>query len=172
MFWRRRGCSRHDLRDRLKPRFRDSLRVSSDRVTRAAGMSSRIPQQRNVPAALPQMTAAVSLRTPLALLAISLGMIALLWWWLAMPAMLARPPIDPAARLDCVSYAPYRGDQNPLTPGLVIGREHIAADLAQLAGISNCVRTYSTGNGPGRVETLFIPKNCKQPGAMDLDATV
>jgi len=26
--------------------------------------------------------------------------------------------------------------------------------------------------GPGRVETLFIPKNCKQPGAMDLDATV
>jgi len=26
--------------------------------------------------------------------------------------------------------------------------------------------------GPGRVETLFVPKNCKQPGAMDLDATV
>jgi hypothetical protein len=25
---------------------------------------------------------------------------------------------------------------------------------------------------PGCVETLFVPKNCKQPGAMDLDATV
>jgi glucan 1,3-beta-glucosidase len=123
-------------------------------------MRSRIPQQRNVPAALPPSTAAVSLRTPLALLAISLSMIALLWWWLAMPVMLARAPIDPAARLDCVSYAPYRGDQNPLTPGLVIGREHIAADLAQLAGISNCVRTYSTGNGldqlPGIAEKVGL----------------
>jgi len=25
---------------------------------------------------------------------------------------------------------------------------------------------------PGRVETFFVPQNCKQPGAMDLDATV
>jgi hypothetical protein len=29
-----------------------------------------------------------------------------------------------------------------------------------------------SGPGPGRVETLFVPKNCKQPDAMDLDATV
>jgi exo-beta-1,3-glucanase (GH17 family) len=147
MFWRRRGCSRHHQRDRLEPSFRDSLRVSSDRVTRAARMRNRIPQPTDVPAAVPQMTVPVSLRTPLALLVISLGMIALVWWWLAMPVMLARAPIDPAAKLDCISYAPFRGDQNPLTPGLVIGREHIAADLAQLAGISNCVRTYSIGNG-------------------------
>jgi hypothetical protein len=29
-----------------------------------------------------------------------------------------------------------------------------------------------SGFDPGRVETFFVPKNCKQPGAMDLDATV
>jgi hypothetical protein len=29
-----------------------------------------------------------------------------------------------------------------------------------------------SGSGPGRVETFFVPKNCKQPGTMDLDATV
>jgi glucan 1,3-beta-glucosidase len=97
--------------------------------------------------AAPQSTEPVSLRTPLALVVISLSVIALVWWWLATPVTLARAPINPAAKLDCISYAPYRGEQNPLTPGLVIGREQIAADMAQLATISNCVRTYSTGNG-------------------------
>src|SRR5664279_692861 len=90
---------------------------------RAARMRNRIPHHEF--ATLPRLTAPVSLRTPLALLATSLGMIALVWWWLAMPVMLARAPIDPAAKLDCVSYAPFRGVQNPLTPGLVIDREHI-----------------------------------------------
>jgi exo-beta-1,3-glucanase (GH17 family) len=117
------------------------------RIVRAARLRSRIPDQKNTSVAVPQSTEPVSLRTPLALLAISLSMIALVWWWLATPVTLARAPINPAAKLDCISYAPYRGEQNPLTPGLVIGREQIAADMAQLANISNCVRTYSTGNG-------------------------
>ncbi len=121
--------------------------VFSGSAVRAARLRSRIPHQKKAPAALPRSTEPVSLRTPLALLLICLGMIALLWWWLATPVALARAPIDPAAKLDCISYAPYRGEQNPLTPGLVVGREQIAADMAQLANISNCVRTYSTGNG-------------------------
>jgi hypothetical protein len=50
----------------------------------------------------------ISLRTPLALLLTSLGMIAALWWWLATPITLARAPIDPEAKLQCVSYAPFR----------------------------------------------------------------
>jgi exo-beta-1,3-glucanase (GH17 family) len=154
MFKRRRENSLHDQRDRLKPRFRNNPNESPMGIFRAARLRSRIPHQENAPPALPQLTEPISLRTPLALLVISLGMIALVWWWLATPVMLARAPIDPAAKLDCISYAPYRGEQNPLTPGLVIDRELIAADMAQLAAISKCVRTYSTGNGLDQLPEL------------------
>ena len=121
---------------------------------RAARLRNRIPPQYPGIAALPQFTEPISLRTPLALLAISLSMIAAVWWWLAMPVTIARAPIDAAAKLDCVSYAPFRDDQTPLTPGLIISPEQIAEDLVELAKISRCVRTYSVDNGLDRVPEL------------------
>jgi exo-beta-1,3-glucanase (GH17 family) len=96
----------------------------------------------------------ISLRTPLALLLISLGAIAAAWWWLATPISLARAPIDPAAKLMCVSYAPFRDAQTPLLATTLIPPEQIAEDLAQLAKISDCVRTYSVDNGLDRVPEL------------------
>jgi glucan 1,3-beta-glucosidase len=81
-------------------------------------------------------------------------MIAAAWWWLAKPVTLARAPIDPTAKLECVSYAPYRNDQDPLTPGLIISPEQIAEDFAELSKISRCVRTYSLGNGLDKVPEL------------------
>jgi exo-beta-1,3-glucanase (GH17 family) len=96
----------------------------------------------------------ISLRTPLALLLISLGAIAAVWWWLATPISLARAPIDPAAKLMCVSYAPFRDAQTPLLATTLIPPEQIAEDLAQLAKISDCVRTYSVDNGLDRVPEL------------------
>jgi exo-beta-1,3-glucanase (GH17 family) len=96
----------------------------------------------------------ISLRTPLALLLISLGAIAAVWWWLATPISLARAPIDPAAKLMCVSYAPFRDAQSPLSETTQIPPEQIAQDLAQLAKISDCVRTYSVDNGLDRVPEL------------------
>src|SRR5471032_2025464 len=96
----------------------------------------------------------ISLRTPLALLVISLGAIAAVWWWLATPINLARAPIDPNAKLLCVSYAPFRGDQTPLQLTTHIEPEQIAEDLAQLAKISDCVRTYSIENGLDQVPAL------------------
>jgi len=96
----------------------------------------------------------ISLRTPLALLLISLGAIAAVWWWLATPITLARAPIDPDAKLMCVSYAPFRGEQTPLAPVARIPAEQIAQDLAQLAKISDCVRTYSNENGLDQVPEL------------------
>jgi hypothetical protein len=48
------------------------------------------------------------LGAPLALLLISIGAIAAVWWWLAMPTNLPRAPIDPNAKLQCVSHAPFR----------------------------------------------------------------
>jgi glucan 1,3-beta-glucosidase len=96
----------------------------------------------------------ISLRTPLALLLISLSAIAAVWWWLATPIMLARAPIDPNAKLLCVSYAPFRDTQTPLSPTTHIAPEQIAADLAALAKISDCVRTYSIENGLDQVPAL------------------
>ena len=96
----------------------------------------------------------ISLRTPLALLLISLGAIAAVWWWLATPINLARAPIDPNAKLQCVSYAPFRDAQTPLVPTTHIGPEQIAQDMAQLAKISDCVRTYSIENGLDQVPAL------------------
>jgi len=96
----------------------------------------------------------ISLRTPLALLLISLGTIAAVWWWLATPITLPRAPIDPNAKLLCVSYAPFRDDQTPLVPTTHIAPEQIAQDLAQLAKITDCVRTYSIENGLDQVPAL------------------
>jgi exo-beta-1,3-glucanase (GH17 family) len=96
----------------------------------------------------------ISLRTPLALLVISLGAIAAVWWWLATPINLVRAPIDPDAKLLCVSYAPFRGDQTPLQLTTHIESEQIAQDLAQLVKITDCVRTYSIDNGLDQVPAL------------------
>ena len=71
-----------------------------------------------------------------------------------MPITLTRAPIDPAAKLQCVSYAPFRGAQTPLVPTTHISADQIAQDLAQLAQISDCVRTYSVENGLDQVPGL------------------
>jgi exo-beta-1,3-glucanase (GH17 family) len=96
----------------------------------------------------------ISLRTPIALLLLSLGAIAAVWWWLATPITLARAPIDPNAKLLCVSYAPFRDAQTPLVLTTQIAPEQIAHDLAQLARITDCVRTYSIENGLDQVPAL------------------
>jgi exo-beta-1,3-glucanase (GH17 family) len=103
----------------------------------------------------------ISLRTPLALLLLSLAAIAAVWWWLATPITLARAPIDPNAKLLCVSYAPFRDTQTPLVPTTLIAPEQIAGDLAQLARISDCVRTYSVDNGLDRVPALAAKAGLK-----------
>ena len=77
-----------------------------------------------------------------------------MWWWLATPVTLARAPIDPASKLECVAYAPFRGAQSPLSPTTQVPPEQIARDLAQLAEISKCVRTYSVENGQDQIPAL------------------
>nr|WP_245286608.1 beta-(1-6) glucans synthase [Bradyrhizobium sp. ARR65] len=90
----------------------------------------------------------------MALLVISLGLIAAAWWWLGRPVTLASAPVDPAIKLDCVSYAPFRGEQTPFMQDLVISPEQIAADLAELSKVTRCVRTYSIDNGLDKVPEL------------------
>lgn len=92
-------------------------------------------------------TEPISYRTPLALLVFSLGTIAAVWWWIATPVGLSQAPIDPARKLECVSYAPFRGLQSPLDPTVRITPEQIRDDLAQLAKVTSCVRIYSVDSG-------------------------
>ncbi len=94
------------------------------------------------------------MRTPLALFVISLGIIAAAWWWLATPVTPARAPIDTVAKLQCVSYAPFRGDQTPHNPSLMVNPQQIAEDLSELAKVTNCIRTYSIDNGLDKVPEL------------------
>jgi exo-beta-1,3-glucanase (GH17 family) len=103
----------------------------------------------------------ISLRTPLALLLISLSAIAAVWWWLATPITLSRAPIDPNAKLLCVSYAPFRDVQSPLLLTTHISPDQIAQDMAQLAKISDCVRTYSIENGLDQVPALAAKAGLK-----------
>ncbi|WP_084799472.1 beta-(1-6) glucans synthase [Bradyrhizobium sp. Ai1a-2] len=99
----------------------------------------------------PRRTEPISSRTPLALLLISLGLIAAAWWWLATPITLSRAPIDPNAKLQCVSYAPFRDTQTPLIRTTHIPAEQIEQDLTDLAKVTECVRTYSIENGLDQV---------------------
>jgi glucan 1,3-beta-glucosidase len=96
----------------------------------------------------------IAVRAPLALLLLSLTIIASVWWWLAEPVTLARAPIDAAAKLECVSYAPFRDDQTPLNPTLEVSAEQIREDLLQISKISGCIRTYSVDNGLNKVPEL------------------
>jgi glucan 1,3-beta-glucosidase len=77
--------------------------------------------------------------------------IAAVWWWLATPITLLRAPIDPNAKLLCVSYAPFRNSQTPLEPQTRVSAQQIEEDLAQLVKVTDCVRTYSIDNGLDQV---------------------
>jgi exo-beta-1,3-glucanase (GH17 family) len=96
----------------------------------------------------------ISLRTPLALLLISLTAIAAVWWWVATPITLPRAPIDPNAKLQCVSYTPFRDTQTPLVVTTHVPPEQIEQDLANLAKVTGCIRTYSIENGLDQVPGL------------------
>jgi exo-beta-1,3-glucanase (GH17 family) len=97
---------------------------------------------------------ATEFRALLVLLLLSLSTVAAVWCWLARPVTLTYAPIDSETKLDCVSYAPFRDDQSPWNSTIIISPEQIAADLAQLAKISRCVRTYSVENGLDKVPKL------------------
>jgi len=64
------------------------------------------------------------------------------------PVQIVSPSHLDDNKLQCVSYAPYYGKgQSPLIDGMWIAPAQIDKDLALLASISQCVRTYSVGQG-------------------------
>jgi exo-beta-1,3-glucanase (GH17 family) len=82
---------------------------------------------------------------------LSFGLTALaivaVWWWLGSPMPLPPSALGPGEKLTCVSYAPFRGAQDPLVEGTRVTAEQIDEDLALLAKYTNCIRTYSVDDG-------------------------
>jgi glucan 1,3-beta-glucosidase len=91
------------------------------------------------------------LRLPLALFALAAGAIVGVWTFLGAPVAMPQAPLAKGEKMDCVSYAPFRGNQSPLDPNVHIEPWQIEDDIARLAQITNCVRTYSIELGLDRV---------------------
>jgi glucan 1,3-beta-glucosidase len=94
------------------------------------------------------MPKAVSLFTLVALA------IAGVWWWLGAAVPMPPSPLGPGEKLYCVSYAPFRGGQTPLDLSTRIEPWQIEEDLALLARLTDCVRTYSVDFGLDRVPEI------------------
>src|ERR1700751_4231183 len=78
---------------------------------------------------------------------------ALTWWGLGRPVEAPAAAADPG-RIQCLSYAPFRGNETPLDEHTLVAAREIEEDLAKLAGLTDCVRTYSTDNGLDQVPAI------------------
>ena len=76
------------------------------------------------------------------------------WSWLGAAVEMPQVPTGAGGRPDCVSYAPFRGGQNPLGPGTMVEPWQIEEDLAQLKPLTNCIRTYSIDHGLDRIPEI------------------
>ncbi len=63
-----------------------------------------------------------------------------IWWHLGRPVPL---PDLPTPKLECVSYSPYDGDQNPLIHIFTVPEERLRASLSSLKQYTDCIRLYS-----------------------------
>ena len=76
------------------------------------------------------------------------------WWWLGAPVRLPPSPLAAGGKLYCVSYAPFRGEQDPLVETTHVTAQQIDEDLALLARYTDCVRTYSVANGLDQIPAI------------------
>ncbi|WP_076865515.1 glycoside hydrolase family 17 protein [Bradyrhizobium mercantei] len=98
-----------------------------------------------------------------------MGAIATAWWWLGIPVSLVRAPIDPNDKVQCISYAPFRNNQTSLSPATQVSPEQVAEDLAQLAKITDCIRTYATDLGLDQIPGLAAKAGLKVIQGIFLD---
>ncbi|MEA2938090.1 MAG: hypothetical protein QOC56_1594 [Alphaproteobacteria bacterium] len=89
-----------------------------------------------------------------ALFALAAAAIVAAWSWLGAAVEMPPSPLGPGGKLNCVSYAPFRGDQNPFGPDVPIDPRQIDEDLAQLKPITDCVRTYSVDHGLDQIPEI------------------
>jgi exo-beta-1,3-glucanase (GH17 family) len=88
-----------------------------------------------------------------ALCVATLAVVAATWWWLGRPVEVPPVAADPG-RIQCVSYAPFRGNDSPLDPATKVSVRDIEDDLTKIARLTDCVRTYSNENGLDQVPPI------------------
>jgi exo-beta-1,3-glucanase (GH17 family) len=101
------------------------------------------------------------MHVPIGLLVVVAAAIAGVWAWLGAPVPMPESPLAENEKLYCVSYAPFRGGQSPLDQATRIGEQQIDDDLARLAEVTDCVRTYSTGQGLDQIPAVASRRGMK-----------
>lgn len=76
------------------------------------------------------------------------------WWWRGAAIDMPPSPLANGERLQCVSYAPFRGKQSPLDFTTHIPAAQIDEDLKQLARLTDCIRIYSVDVGLDQVPAI------------------
>ncbi len=94
------------------------------------------------------------MRMAAALFALVAAAIVGAWSWLGAPVQMPQSPLATGDKLTCISYAPFRGPQNPFGPDIPIDPRQIEEDLAQLKHVTNCIRTYSTDHGLDQIPEI------------------
>jgi glucan 1,3-beta-glucosidase len=103
---------------------------------------------------VPPPTHANSLAAALGCYAATAIAIGFAWWWLGAPLRLPPSPLAAGGKLACVSYAPFRGDQDPLVETTHVDAAQIDEDLALVSRYTDCIRTYSVENGLDQVPAI------------------
>ena len=93
------------------------------------------------------------------------------WAWLGSPVPLPRTQSGPE-KLYCVSYTPFRGSQTPLDASTMIPAAQIEDDLARLARITECVRTYSVDFGLDQIAGIAAKHGLKVMQGLWLSSSV
>ena len=101
------------------------------------------------------------MRSGLACLAVALAAVIGAWTWLGQPVGMPQAPLRPGEKLYCLSYAPFRGLQNPFDPAYRVPKAQIEEDLRQLAQVTDCVRIYSVDQGLDEVAAVARPLGLK-----------
>src|SRR5262249_41269757 len=95
-----------------------------------------------------------SLAAALACYAATAIAVGLAWWWLGTPVRLPPSPLAEGHKLACVSYAPFRGGQDPLVETTHVDPVQIDEDLTLFSRYTGCIRTHSIENGLDQVAAI------------------
>ncbi len=88
-----------------------------------------------------------AMRAPFGLFIMTVVVVVATWWRIGAPVTMPQVPLGPGGKIPCVSYAPFRDNQNPLRPNEHVEAWQIEDDLTRLAAVTGCVRTYSIEHG-------------------------
>jgi exo-beta-1,3-glucanase (GH17 family) len=88
------------------------------------------------------------------LFALAAAAIVVAWGWLGAAVEMPASPLGAGEKIQCVSYAPFRGDQDPFGPDVPIDPRQIEEDLIRLKPLTDCIRTYSIDHGLDQIPEI------------------